>query len=240
MKLTILGTGSATPSLERGSSSYIVTADRSTVLVDIGPAVVKRLIEYGFSIEDIDVIALTHFHVDHTADLASFLFACNYGVPPREKPLLIVGGKGIHKFYRGLKGVYPWIQPKSYGLTVRSLPRSSIRVGGLTMKTAHVTHNPESTAFRLEAGASLVFSGDTDYSKNLARLASTADLLVVDCSCPERKIKGHLNLALLDRLVREAKPKRVILSHLYPDWEDFRGVLHPPYLLGEDGLEVEF
>lgn len=52
-------------------------------------------------------------------------------------------------------------------------------------------------------------------------------------------MKGHLNLATLQRIVEEAHPKRVLVSHLYPEWEGFRGVLHAPYLLAEDGLELE-
>ena len=44
---------------------------------------------------------------------------------------------------------------------------------------------------------------------------------------------------MLQKIVDEANPKRVIISHLYPDWDDFRGVLHSPFLLGEDGMEIE-
>ena len=107
------------------------------------------------------------------------------------------------------------------------------------MKTAKVNHNRESIALRIEANKSVTFSGDTGYSKNLACLSSGTDLLVVDCSFPEKQVKGHLNLAILERVVRESQPKKVILSHLYPEWDEFRGVLHAPYLLAEDGLEVE-
>ncbi len=239
VKLTILGTGSTTPSLKRGSPSYLVTAKKSTVLVDIGPAVVRRLLEYGFSIDDIGIIVITHFHVDHIADLATFLFTSNYGIRPRTKPLLIIGGQGVQEFYKGLLNVYRWIRPKSYKLVVKSIPGGALEIDGLTIKTAHVKHNPESIALRFEARKTITFSGDADYSKSLARLAFNTDLLVAECSCPERKIKGHLNLATLERLVKEATPKKVILSHLYPDWDRFHGVLHSPYLLGEDGLEVE-
>jgi ribonuclease BN (tRNA processing enzyme) len=92
---------------------------------------------------------------------------------------------------------------------------------------------------RIEEIRAVVFSGDTDYSANLIRLARGADLLVVECSFPEQKVKGHLDLASLERIVARAKPRQVLLSHLYPAWENFRGVLHAPLLLAEDGLEIE-
>jgi ribonuclease BN (tRNA processing enzyme) len=239
MKMKILGTGTSIPSLERGSPSYLVTTKNIKLLVDTGPAVVRRLLEYGFSVEDINVIVITHFHVDHTADLATFLFASNYGITQRTKPLLIIGGQGMRTFYRGLLNVYPWIEPKSYTLSLKSMPRGMLKIDGLTIKTAHANHNPESVAVRFEEGKAITFSGDTDYAKSLVRLASKTDILVAECSFPKRKVKGHLNLATLERVVKEARPKKVILSHLYPDWDHFMGVLHSPYLIAEDGLEVE-
>jgi ribonuclease BN (tRNA processing enzyme) len=122
---------------------------------------------------------------------------------------------------------------------VKSLPRGTLTIKGLTIRTDRAKHNPESIAVRVEEGKTVTFSSDTDYTNSVARLAAGTDLFVAECSFPERKVKGHLNLAALERIVDEAKPKKVILSHLYPDWNAFRGVLHSPYLIGEDGLEVE-
>ncbi|OPY03420.1 MAG: Ribonuclease Z [Syntrophorhabdus sp. PtaB.Bin047] len=239
MKLLVLGTGTAIPRIERGSSAYLVTARGAKVLVDVGPAVVRRLLEKGHEVDDVDVIVLTHFHVDHTADLSTFFFACNYGRVPRQKPLTVIGGKGLTRFYRGLRAVYPWVVPKSYDLTIQRLVNGSLTVSGLTITTVPVNHNPESIAVRLDGKRSITFSGDTDVSPNLVRLADRTDILVAECAFPERKVKGHLNLAALDRIVQRTRPERVILTHLYPDWDNWPGVLHAPYLIGEDGMEME-
>jgi ribonuclease BN (tRNA processing enzyme) len=239
MKIRILGTGTSIPSLERSSSAYLVSGGNRTVLIDAGPATVRRLLEFGYSVDDIDVIVLTHFHVDHSADLSTFLFACNYGAIAREKPLLVVGGPGLHRFYRGLLTIYPWLAPKAYELRIKSLPKGRLEAGGLVIEAARMNHNPESIGVRISGNGNVTFSGDTDYSRNLGKLARYTDLLVADCAFPEKKVKGHMNLATLSRVAREAEPHRVILSHLYPDWKAFNGVLHPPYLLGVDGLEVE-
>ena len=94
MKVKILGTGTCAPSLQRLASSYLVMTKQSNILVDVGPSVVRRLLEYGYTSRDIDVVILTHFHVDHTADLSTFLFASNYDVVSRTKELFVVGGRG--------------------------------------------------------------------------------------------------------------------------------------------------
>jgi ribonuclease BN (tRNA processing enzyme) len=103
-----------------------------------------------------------------------------------------------------------------------------------------VSHNPESIGVRVDEAGSVVFTGDTGYAKDLVALAAGADLLVAECSFPDRKVRGHLNLADVQRITRKAKPRQVILSHLYPDWDTFEGVLRAPLLLGVDGLEKEF
>jgi len=239
MKIRILGTGTCVPSLQRSSSSYLVQTKQLNILIDVGPSVVRRLLEYGFTTRDIDVIILTHFHVDHTADLSTFLFASNYDVEARAKELSVLGGDGLHDFYRGLLAVYPWLLPRSYEISLREMSKGTLNKGGLVVTTAQMEHNNESIGVRVEERKSVTFSGDTDYTKNLVELASGTDLLIAECSFPERKVDGHLNLEILQKIVDEANPKRVLISHLYPEWDDFSGVLQAPYLLGEDGMEIE-
>ena len=239
MKLKILGTGTATPSLERLSSSYLLLTNWGTILIDIGPSVVRRLLEYGYGVNDVDMIVLTHFHPDHTVDLATFLFASNYGEETRETPLRLLGGKGLERFFRNFVRLYRWLAPNKYELALTSLPQGALHLDGVSVTTCRVNHNPESIGLRVDETASIVFTGDTGYARDLVTLATGADLLVAECSFPERKIRGHLNLAALQRIVREARPNQVILSHLYPEWDVFRGVLSAPLLLGVDGLELE-
>jgi len=239
MKVKILGTGTCVPSLHRGSSSYLVQTRQLNILIDVGPSVVRRLLESGVTTRDVDIIILTHFHVDHTADFSTFLFASNYDVEARTKRLSVVAGRGLNDFYKGLLAVYPWLTPKSYEISFHELSEGTMHEGGLSITTAPMQHNNESIGARVEDRKSVTFSGDTDYSKNLVNLAADTDLLVSECSFPERKVEGHLNLETLQKIVEQAHPRRVLLSHLYPDWDDFRGILHAPYLLGEDGMEIE-
>jgi ribonuclease BN (tRNA processing enzyme) len=240
MKIKMLGTGSSVPSLRRMSPSCLISTGMGNILIDVGPSVVRRLLEFGFTASDVDVVILTHFHPDHTVDLATFLFDCNYGETKREKPLLLLGGKGVKLFYRRLRRVYPWIEPISYRLTIKSCPRGSTKMGALSIETAPVNHREESIGVRLEEnGKSAVFSGDTAYSASLVDLASRADMFVVECSRPTEKTDGHLNLASLLEIVDQAHPRQVIITHLFPEWEQFSGCLPAPLLSGEDGMEID-
>jgi len=240
LKIKMLGTGGAVPSLRRLSSAYLLSLSRRNILIDVGPSVVRRLLEFGRTVNDVDIVVLTHFHPDHAVDLSTFLFACNFGEEEREKPLFLCGGRGVRRFYNLSLRLYPSITPKSYDLSVKTVSRGRHAVAGISLTIAPMVHREESIAIRVEEGGkSVVFSGDTDESRALAELAANADLLVVECSFPDRKKKGHLDLRTLLPLVAKAKPKQVVLTHLSPEWEEYRAPLPAPLVLGEDGMEIE-
>jgi ribonuclease BN (tRNA processing enzyme) len=240
MKIVILGTGSSIPSARRLPSSFLVIAGRSTLLVDAGPSVMRRLTELGYESGHIDVVALSHFHPDHTVDLATFLFDCNFGRTPRCEPLTIIGGRGIRLFLGRLFRLYPSTKPIHYDLMIKTLQDRSAAMADFSIRTVSTDHKEESIGLRIEhEGKSVVFSGDTDYSLPLIELASGVDLLVSECTFPTKKRKGHLNLADLVKIVNETRPRIVIVTHLDPEWEEFPSPLPPPLLLGEDGMEID-
>jgi ribonuclease BN (tRNA processing enzyme) len=240
MKVRILGTGTASPSLTRLSSSYVVSSCDGNILIDVGPSVVRRLLECNIALDDIDVIVLTHFHPDHTVDLVTLLFALNYGGRPRRKPLLLIGGPGLRTFHKKLLEAYPWIAPLEYTLLLKTMSKSRLSLKGINIITDRMKHNDESIGVRIESESkSTVFSGDTDYCSALTRLASNADLLIVECSFPEKKVEGHMNLPTLLPLIEKAKVGRTLLSHLYPEWDKFSSPLPAPFMLAEDGMEID-
>ena len=143
-------------------------------------------------------------------------------------------------FYRRLTRLYPFAAPNRYELSIKVLKKRPWRIGASLIRCAPMDHREESIGIRFEEGGkSIVFSGDTDYTPALADLAADADLLVCECAFPTRKVKGHMDLESLLSIVRQANPKRVILSHLYPEWEEYKTPLPSPLLLGEDGMEID-
>ncbi|MDQ7084612.1 MAG: MBL fold metallo-hydrolase [Sulfurovum sp.] len=66
--LQVLGSGGPESTDKRASSAYLIWIDgKSRILVDFGGGASLRFEEVGAEIEDLEVILLTHLHVDHTA-----------------------------------------------------------------------------------------------------------------------------------------------------------------------------
>ena len=79
LSLQVLGSGGPESGDKCASSGYVIWVDgKSRVLVDFGGGASLRFEEVGAKIEDLDVILLTHLHVDHTADLPALLKSSFY------------------------------------------------------------------------------------------------------------------------------------------------------------------
>ena len=75
-------------------------------------------------------------------------------------------------------------------------------------------------AYKVEAeGLSVVYSGDTIPDNRLVALAKGCDLLIHECSFPHDRLVGkHTSEKQLVEIVNEARPKRLVVTHLYPAW----------------------
>lgn len=248
MKLTILGSGTCIPNSDRGSSGYLVQTDDSKILLDCGNGTTWKLEKIGVNYLQIDHIFFSHIHPDHTGDLVPFLFATKYNhLSKREKPLYLWGGAGFIKFFDALKTAYgQWIVPQ--GLCIEEIQGGSESFHDFNILTTKVPHFEGSLAYKITSREkTLVYSGDTDYSESLINLASKCDLLVIECALAkdEYKRKGHLTPSEVIKTVNEAKPKKVVVTHFYPECdqenvvERIRNNVDPEVIEARDLLELE-
>ena len=67
-RVTLLGTGTPAPSLQRAGSGYLVEVGGDRIVMDHGPDAHHRLIESGRRAVDITHAFFTHLHYDHCMD----------------------------------------------------------------------------------------------------------------------------------------------------------------------------
>ena len=220
MKVTILGSGTAVPSLERNSSGALIQEKGTNTLIDFGYGTLKRLLHLGVTYHDIDRIFFTHNHPDHICDLIPFLFGARYLPDVRKKSLEIVAGLGFKKFFDELTSVFGrWLIPTEYKINITEIDEGSKKFGHQQVTFKKVKHIEMSRGYRFEssAGKSVVLSGDTDYCMGMIELGRKADLMILECAMPdEEKIAGHLVPSLAGKLAKEADCKKLCLTHFYP------------------------
>src|SRR3989338_2484346 len=219
MKLTVLGSGTAAPLLDRNCAGYIIEADGKKLLFDSGAGTIRRLLELRYDLFDIEDIFYTHLHNDHINDLGAIIWSNNYG-GIRKKPLNLYGPLGFKKYFDTL--VNKLLKPTkiNFKINVKELKNSTIKVSNIKKKIHEIRHSTttKSIAYRIKhKNRTLVYAGDAEYCNEAIEIAKNADVLLIECSFPDnKKVKGHLTPSLAGRIASKAKVKRLILTHFYP------------------------
>jgi ribonuclease Z len=73
MKITLLGTGTPTPSLKRASSSYLIEVGDDVIVMDHGPGAAHRLLQTGHTATDVSHVFFSHLHYDHCMEYPHLL-----------------------------------------------------------------------------------------------------------------------------------------------------------------------
>ncbi len=203
-----------------------------SVLLDCSASAVHRMAEEGCDWAGLDAIWLSHFHLDHCGGLAPYLFGTKYApqTQERKKPLRLFGPAGTKQLIERFDAV------NDYGLFDQPFPFEVVEVDplerfemlpGVEAVAQKTPHTPESLAIHITAadGKRLVYTADTGFHEPLSAIARDSDLFLIECSfVKDKPVEKHLELAEALFLIRKARPRRAMLTHLYPQWDE--AVLH--------------
>ena len=251
MRLTTIGTGTAAPSPTRVCSGQLVETRGVRLLLDCGSGVVFRMAQTGIDWMGITHLALTHFHADHTTDVATLLFAWRYGaIPWRTAPIVIYGPPGTSALVDRLNAAFGGsFLTLGYEVRVQEIAAGErITVSdGVDLVAHKVPHTAESVAYSIESGGRrMVYTGDTGPDEALGAWASGCDLLLTECSLPESmRMATHLTPEGCGELAARAGTAHLVLTHFYPPVElvDIRAIVAErfagPVTLASDGWSTD-
>jgi ribonuclease BN (tRNA processing enzyme) len=220
--LTCVGTGTAAPERDRVCSGYVLETAGLRLLLDCGAGVVHGMARLGVDWRGITHLVLTHFHNDHIGDVPMLFFAWKHGMRPgRSEPLTVIGPKGTKKLFEpawltSLAGTCA--SPTSLSTSTRSLGDERRLNDDVRLRAGEDPHTDESLAYRIEAdGRSFCYTGDTGFSEDVAAFAQGVDALLIECSVPDDEaMDTHLTPSQVAAMARIALPRRLLLTHVYP------------------------
>jgi ribonuclease BN (tRNA processing enzyme) len=222
MEITVVGSGTVVPRLERRQSCVVVETGNETLVFDLGAGAVRGMLHADLDPFAVDRIFFTHFHPDHTVDVVPLLFSMKYGAEEeRTRPLAITGPEPFRDFWDSVTNVWGEWMLGDYPTEISELPHecpSPLDFSGCLLSWAPAEHRPESIAYRLETdGGAFVYTGDTEYSESVVELARGVHTLLIECSFPDDSpVPGHLTPSSAARIASEAGVERVVLTHIYP------------------------
>jgi ribonuclease BN (tRNA processing enzyme) len=263
--LVLLGTqGGPNFNAERNECSSAVVVDGRVYLVDCGYGSLGALRESGLGFREVDNIFLTHLHDDHTSDLPALL--SHQWTDGRLDRTRITGPYGTEsmvaaalEFFRAnteirLADEDRSVQPadifSARDIAATATPTEVLADDRVTVSSVENTHFPESAknsfpyrsvSYRFDSrNRSVTISGDTNYSRNLVRLAEGSDVFVCETievdnmrASFERRvaagayadnpegiwkhiIETHTSTEDAGRMAAEAGVDTLVLTHLVP------------------------
>jgi ribonuclease Z len=196
-KVTLLGTGSPQPRMDRFGPSILVEAGDKKLLFDCGRGAAQRIEQLRIPFREIDALFLTHLHSDHIVGIPDlWLTGWARG---RKVPLQVWGPEGTKTMMSHLAEAY------QFDIQIRQiddkLPLQGVAVvandvqqgvvydrAGIKITAFLVDHGVVKPAlgYRVDfAGHSIVLSGDTRYSENLIRFSQKVDVLIHEVIDPD-------------------------------------------------------
>lgn len=228
--VTFLGSGDAFGSGGRFQTCISVASAQTHFLLDCGASSLIAMQRCGVRPVAIDMILITHLHGDHFGGLPFFLLDAQFS--KRAKPLLIAGPPGLTTRLRdAMEVLFPHSSqtPQRFALEVAELPESTpTTLQSLVVTPEPVTHlsGAPSYALRVEcAGRVIAYSGDTEWTDRLLRVATGADLFICEAYFYDKKVKFHLDYETVRAHQNSLGCKRLILTHMSQDMLDRLGTL---------------
>ena len=196
----VCGSGSPMPDANRAGPCLAVLAGREGYVFDVGSGSDRKLGAMGFPMDRLEATFLTHLHSDHFDGLGALMLQA-WMAGGRNTPLPVYGPEGTDRVVDGLMTAYgidrgyriahhgPEVaRPGGFGGIATDIDETFTFEGnGLTIRALRVDHAPidNAYAFRLDyKGRSVVISGDLKYSKEFARFAQGADLILHEALNP--------------------------------------------------------
>lgn len=264
IKVTLLGTGSPPPVMDRFGPSTLVEAGGQKFLFDAGRGCLQRLTQTKVKYGEVRGIFFTHLHSDHLVGFPD-LWLTGWLNGRRDTPLQVWGPKGTERMMSHLEQAFDYDikirlyddRPPPDGVVILA---KDINEGvvyeqdGVKITAFEVDHKPVKPAYgyRIDyGGRSVVLSGDTAFSENLIRHARGVDLLVHEVVSPESLARAqysaeraqaiiahHVTPEQAGEIFSRVKPRMAVYSHIVLPTATRRELIEPARKFYSGPLEI--
>jgi phosphoribosyl 1,2-cyclic phosphodiesterase len=219
IKIVMLGTGGGrfvTMTQRRRTAGIRVLGEGLNFHVDPGPGALVYSINEGLDPQRLNGVFVSHCHPDHYTDAEVLIEAMTRGMT--KKHGVLVADKSV---ISGSEACGPSISRYHQQMTENTIEAAAgmkFQIGNINVCVTAARHSdPEAVGFRFEVPAfgSFAYTSDTEYFEGIGSYYRTVRLLMLCVMRPSGKPwKGHMTSDDAIKIVEEAQPEQVVLTHL--------------------------
>ncbi len=214
-RILLLGTGTCQLQSHRMASSVLIEQGDLRLVYDFGRGIANRLAEIGLRQDDVEHVALSHFHPDHLSDLIPYLQAASWSrIDPRTKDLHVYGPIGLEVQLMRLMGLFGpdnLVRPH-FRVHLHETRGDRLKVGSHELDWIDLPPADNRGLKLRHGGRTYAFTGDSSYHRQEVEFLRGADLAVIDA--------GHLEDEEILALAVETEVPRIVCSHLYRELDE--------------------
>ena len=144
LSVVFLGTGGSVPTARRATACLLARVGGVRILFDCGEGA-QRQMQRSTGLVHIDEIYLTHYHADHYLGLPGLLKT--YDLQARERPLRIVGPRGLQGLFSVLGRIFGKL---SYDVELVEVAEgAAVRHDGFEVRPFEVNHRMRALGYAL-------------------------------------------------------------------------------------------
>jgi ribonuclease BN (tRNA processing enzyme) len=217
-----VGSGDAFGSGGRLQPAILIEREGGNALIDCGATTLAGLKRGAIDPGTIDFILVSHLHGDHFGGIPFLILDGQFS--RRLRPLTVAGPPGLaERLNQAMEVLFPGSSrvQRRFETRVVEIPENApASFGALKVTPFAVRHESGAPAyaFRIEvAGRLIAYSGDTEWTEALPKVAADSDLFICEAYFYEKRVPHHLDYRTLLKHRGEFATKRLVLTHMSAD-----------------------
>lgn len=218
VEITLLGTGGgrfATITQKRRTAGIRIITESLNLHLDPGPGAVVHSNNMGLDPQKINAIFISHCHPDHYTDAEVLIEAMTKGMT-RKRGVLVAAKSVLTGNERCEPSISQYHQqmPERKIEAIHGMKFEVANLHVLVTKAKHT--DPDTVGFRFETQefGDFAYTSDTEYFEGIGKYYQDVRLLLLCVMRPSGKPwKGHMTTDDAIRIVEEAGPEQVVLTH---------------------------
>lgn len=213
-----MGTGGGRVNLirqMRRTGGFRINADSAHIHVDPGPGALLQSVRYRQDPLKLSAVVVTHAHVDHSND-ANLMIEGMSRFALEKKGIVIASRNSLEGEDHPITKYHQSHATEVYAANYGERKTFATRRGKFEIEIIEVKHDePTTFGFKLYIdGKTIGYTSDTNWSEGLGRRFMNCDVLIANCLKPfSDGIPDHMETKDIISLLKEAKPKKAVISH---------------------------